>query len=251
MWQVHRFLVNCVEKQCSWKSSTWKKWTCIHLASTEPRKSKDSLRLGHVGSLRTRAIQNILSSGQDWLLRKRRERRVWIWRTRLWHLLRPHLLSDSDFFFQGRWRWEKRNPQDELVIAFFDTSRAHFHSSVCRKVAIPMQGDPSCPSGIAMLNCAMYGTRNAAQCFDSVLWTDDGEVGLQHWCVQAVFVRDILSKTLVYSDTVMIFATLATRTQITELKEDLSKHSTRETHCNIGSATTTPWRHAKYDFWTV
>ena len=29
-------------------------------------------------SLRTRAIQDILSSGQDWLLRRRRERRIWI-----------------------------------------------------------------------------------------------------------------------------------------------------------------------------
>ena len=34
--------------------------------------------IGTVGSLRTRAIQNILSSGQDWLLRRRRERRIWI-----------------------------------------------------------------------------------------------------------------------------------------------------------------------------
>ena len=40
---------------------------------------------------------------------------------------------------------KKRNPQDELVIAFFDISRAHFHSPVRRKVAIKMQGVPSCP----------------------------------------------------------------------------------------------------------
>ena len=44
--------------------------------------------------------------------------------------------------------------RNELVIAFFDTSRAHFHSPVRRKVAIRMQGDPSCPSGVAMLNRA-------------------------------------------------------------------------------------------------
>ena len=61
---------------------------------------------------------------------------------------------------------KKWNPQDELVIAFFDISRAHFHSPVRRKVAIRMQGDPSCPSGIAMLNRAMHGTKDAAQCFD-------------------------------------------------------------------------------------
>ena len=37
---------------------------------------------------------------------------------------------------------KKRNPQDELVMAFFDISRAHFHSPVRRKVAIRMQSDP-------------------------------------------------------------------------------------------------------------
>ena len=62
---------------------------------------------------------------------------------------------------------KKRNPQDELVIAFFDISRAPFHSPVRTKVAIRMQFEPSCPSGIAMLNRAMYGTKDAAQCFDS------------------------------------------------------------------------------------
>ena len=62
---------------------------------------------------------------------------------------------------------KKRNPQDELVIAFFDISRAQIHSPVRRKVATGVQGDPSCPSGIAMLNRAMYGTKDAAQCFDS------------------------------------------------------------------------------------
>ena len=62
---------------------------------------------------------------------------------------------------------KKRNPQDELVMAFFDISRAHFHSPVRRKVAIRMHGDPSFPSGIAMLKRAMYGTKDAAQCFDS------------------------------------------------------------------------------------
>ena len=36
---------------------------------------------------------------------------------------------------------KKRKPQDELVRAFFDISRAHFHSPVRRKVATRMQGD--------------------------------------------------------------------------------------------------------------
>ena len=40
---------------------------------------------------------------------------------------------------------KKRNSQDELVMAFLDISRAHFHSPVRRKVAIRMQGDSIMP----------------------------------------------------------------------------------------------------------
>ena len=54
----------------------------------------------------------------------------------------------------------------EMVIGFFDISRAHFHSPVGRRVEIRVpNGDPPCPSGVAMLNRAMYGTKDAAQCF--------------------------------------------------------------------------------------
>ena len=74
------------------------------LTSTESWKSKDSLRLGHDGSSRTRVIQNILSSGSDWLLKRRREQRRWIWRTELWQVLRHHMFRDFDFFSRGRWR---------------------------------------------------------------------------------------------------------------------------------------------------
>ena len=61
---------------------------------------------------------------------------------------------------------QKKNLQDEFVISFFDISRAHFHSPVRRKTAIRMQGDPSCPSRIAMLNRSMYGKKDAAKCCD-------------------------------------------------------------------------------------
>ena len=84
---------------------------------------------------------------------------------------------------------KKRNPLDELVIAFFDISRAHFHSPVRREVAIRMLGDPSCPSGIAMLNRAMYGTKDAAQCFDLYCEPTMEKIGLQHWSVQPVSVQ--------------------------------------------------------------
>ena len=56
---------------------------------------------------------------------------------------------------------KKRNPQDELVIAFFDIPRAHFHFTVCIYVAISVQGDPSCTSEIGMLFRAMYGTKDS------------------------------------------------------------------------------------------
>ena len=118
---------------------------------------------------------------------------------------------------------KKRNPQDELVTAFFGISRAHFHSPVRRKVAIKMQGDPSCPSGIAMLNRATYGTKDAAPCFDSycerTMEKLDYNIGVFNPCLYKHPVKDV--SVLRHGDD---FATLATRTQIAEFKEDLSKH---------------------------
>ena len=132
---------------------------------------------------------------------------------------------------------KKRDPQDELVIAFFDISRAHFHSPVHRKVAIRMQGGPSCPSRIAMLNRAMYGTQCFDSCCERTMEKLDYNIGVFNPCLYKHPVKDV--SVLRHGDD---FATLATRTQIVEFKEDLSKHFTRETHCNIGSATTTPGR---------
>ena len=118
---------------------------------------------------------------------------------------------------------KKRNPQDELVLAFFDISRAHFHSPVRRKVAIRMQGDPSCPSGIAMLNGAMYGTKDAAQCFDlhceRTVEKLDYNIGVFNPCLYKHPVKDI--SVLRHGDD---FATRKTRTQIADFKEELSKH---------------------------
>ena len=116
---------------------------------------------------------------------------------------------------------KKRDPQDEL--ALFDISRAHFHSPVRRKVAIGVQGDPSCPSVIAVLNRAMYGTKDAAQCFDSywerTMEKFDYNIGVFNPCLYKNLVKDI--SVLRHGDD---FATLATRTQIAEFKEHLGKH---------------------------
>ena len=128
----------------------------------------------------------------------------------------------------------ERNPQDELVIAFIDTSRAHFHSPVLRKVVIRMQGDPSCPSGIAMLNRAMYGTKDAAQFFDLYCertmenWTTTLECSTR--CLYKHPAKDI--SVLRHGDD---FGTLATRTQIAEFKEELSKHLLVKHIATLGS----------------
>ena len=118
---------------------------------------------------------------------------------------------------------KKRDPQDELVKAFFDISRAHYHSPVRRKVAIRMQSDPSCPSGIAMLNRAMNGTKDAAQCFDSycerTMEKLDHSIGVFSPCLYKHPVKDVSVGR--HGDD---FATLATRTQIAEFKEDLGRH---------------------------
>ena len=119
---------------------------------------------------------------------------------------------------------KQRNPHDELVIAFFDISRAFFHSQIVRrKVAIRMQGDPSCPSGISMINRAMYRTKDAAQCFDSycerTMEKLDYSIGVFNPCLYKKLVKDV--SILRLGDD---FATLSTRTQIAEFKEHLSKH---------------------------
>ena len=135
------------------------------------------------------------------------------------------MLRLHSFFFLSRAMTgeKKKNPQDELVIAFFYISRAPFHSPVRRNVAIRMQVDPSCPSGIAMLNRAMYGTKDAAQCFDSyserTMEKLDYNIRVFNPCLYKHPVKGV--SVLRHGDD---FATLATRTRIAEFKEDLSKH---------------------------
>ena len=94
---------------------------------------------------------------------------------------------------------------------------------VRRRVAIKMQRDPSCPSGIAVLNRATYGTKDAAPCFDSycerTMEKLDYNIGVFNPCLYKHPVKDV--SVLRHGDD---FATLATRTQIAEFKEDLSKH---------------------------
>ena len=106
-----------------------------------------------------------------------------------------------------------------------------------------MQSDPSCPSGIAMLNRAMYGRKDAAQCFDSycerTMEKLDYNIGVFNPCLYKHPVKDV--SVLRHDED---FATLSTRTQIAEFTEDLSKHLLVK-HIGAGRirhiATPTPW----------
>ena len=63
----------------------------------------------------------------------------------------------------GKWR----APAEEKVLGFSDISRAPFHSPERRTIVIKVpREDDECTSGYAVLDEAMDGTKDAAQCFD-------------------------------------------------------------------------------------
>ena len=52
------------------------------------------------------------------------------------------------------------------VVPSSDISRAHFHTPARRTIVIKVpREDDECASGYAVLDNAMYGTKDAAQCF--------------------------------------------------------------------------------------
>ena len=63
------------------------------------------------------------------------------------------------------------------VVGFYDISRAHFHSPVRRNVFIAHPKEDREVTGIARLLKAMYGTRDAAQCFDTFAETSMQKLG--------------------------------------------------------------------------
>ena len=53
-------------------------------------------------------------------------------------------------------------------MGFFDVSRAHFHSPARRLLVVRVpKEDTTVGTGVAGLTKAMYGTKDAAQCFDA------------------------------------------------------------------------------------
>ena len=62
---------------------------------------------------------------------------------------------------------DRRAPANVEVLEFYDICRAHFYSPARRTIVIKVPGDDDeCKSGYAVLDTAMYGTKDAAQCFD-------------------------------------------------------------------------------------
>ena len=62
---------------------------------------------------------------------------------------------------------KRRTPAEEKVLVFYDIKRAHFHSPARRTIVIKVpKEDDECVSGYAVLDKAMYGTKDAAQCCD-------------------------------------------------------------------------------------
>ena len=62
---------------------------------------------------------------------------------------------------------KRQTSAEERVLGFYDISREHFHSPARRTIVIMLRKeDDDCVSGYAVLDNAMYGSKDAAQCFD-------------------------------------------------------------------------------------
>ena len=81
--------------------------------------------------------------------------------------LRPPL-EKSQGRAQAMYDWQAgRAPAEEKVLGFYDISGAHFHSPGRETIMIKVpREDDECSSGYAVLDKAIYGTKDAAQWFD-------------------------------------------------------------------------------------
>ena len=107
---------------------------CEHGAVKEQGLTPIGTRLGlyEQGS-----IQNILSSGPRLVAQEtKRKTKMDLTDTSMTFAATPPVEGFRFLLSRAMTGEKKRDPQDELVKAFFDISRAHFHSPVCGKVAI-------------------------------------------------------------------------------------------------------------------
>ena len=111
---------------------------------------------------------------------------------------------------------KRRAPAEEKVLGFYDISRAHFHSPARRTIVIKVpREDDEWTSGYAVLDKAMYGTKDAAQCFDVASETAmENDTGKFSPCLQWPCLFG-------HGDD---FVMSGTRTQQKEFEEQLSKH---------------------------
>ena len=64
---------------------------------------------------------------------------------------------------------KRRTSAEEKVLGFYDISRAHFHRPArCTIVIKVPREDDECTSGHAVLGKATHGTKDAAQCFETL-----------------------------------------------------------------------------------
>jgi len=118
----------------------------------------------------------------------------------------------------------RRCSEEALVLGFFDVSRAHFHSPARRKLVIKVpREDSECKTGLAELLVAMYGTKDAAQCFDNlvegIMVKMGYNVGVFNPCLYHHPTKDIAVYR--HGDD---FVVCGTRRQILEFRDELGQH---------------------------
>ena len=132
-----------------------------------------------------------------------------------------HLPRDSHFFFQGRWRVRKRGTR---------RMSWSWRSLTSQERIFTRQFVEKLRSECKVIH---HAHQDAAQCFDSycerTIEKLDYNIGAFNPCLYKHPVEDV--SVLRHGDD---FATLATRTQIAEFKEDLSKHLLVKHNATLG-----------------
>ena len=114
--------------------------------------------------------------------------------------------------------------KDRKVLAFYDVSRAHFHSPAKRLMFVKtLKGDTSIKSGIARMLKAMYCGRDAGQC-----WDDFNEKAMRDltfepgvFCPCVYYSKELDAQCWRYGDD---FVVLATRSVLATFFEGAQKH---------------------------
>ena len=137
-------------------------------------KSRPILRLriiseqsGHAGSTRTRVTSRIRRSEHAWWQQETKRNSDLTADDVSSTFAATPPLEGLRFMLSKCMTGLRAKAVETAVLGFYDISRAHFHSAAWRKIVkrTPPE-DTGCPSGFALLDKSMYGTKDAAQCFD-------------------------------------------------------------------------------------